>query len=1795
MKFFKKTLILLCSALALALAVAIAACGGGGEYKLSFETFGGTNIKSIKADAGEDISDRLPDDPTRDGFVFGGWYLEENCTGEAQTLPTVMPEGDVTYYAKWTAGGVASLTLDPGKGGVLNSTKVNVAVGANLLEVLATCDRPTPYEGLTFAGWYRGNTPIGEEDVMPAFGLTLTAKYTATYTIEVYRESVDGVPVKDETPVTGSAFYGEPFSCADVLTPPEHFTLSAGAGGVIKTDSLGVSDTFTAYFLRKRFYITYLPNAPQGVQADGDTPMQSVPYGAQAALAPCGYTLGGTSRWRCAGWAEDPQGSTFYGVGERVEVTDNMTLFAVWEKGYTDVFGGQDVLYPAYAEPTVIRLVREGMEDKTGAYDAATGLFSFKEGSAAMLDGRLLAGTEEFFYFRDTLEGEYNDLDGTSATLAMNAGGAVVYTDKEGAAHTGKYSIDPDTGYFFFDDNAGETGDFFYNLFTLIDGNGVVFRRQSTEELGYYYDEEAGVVLYLDGLGGLRYYYNDKNFEYQDFFGDPIYVAYGYYEWMEGAQLFLAYTRDISVTLKQFTFSRTAKTGVTAKEEYPDVPSDAALKGTVDLDDGLRGSYIAKREDSENELYLDGYGRGTFGEKEGAYELFTWLYSYEEENGEVTDDYFLVRFTPDDGSEIVYFRLDTVYGDYEFDRVFTPEETAKYADYDFGRYEFTDLFLFNVTFDGFIMIFENGDAEVWTQYGITTQGNIVYVLYVDLVSHVQKEGDTYTFQQTQTDAGVDYGNEFRFTLDNEKHTMSVVLPAEHDTAQIKPELFLDYTARKATYKGRDVDYWYTIGHVDFYTFEISDTEELNYWVTSGGRTDFHAVSDTDIYDLYVLPGEEDLYYSRLIFTGNNEQVFLAFMLESGMYRVIGEGRVEKLGNGDRHFTLTGHISDFGEAELREGGYDAFDFRVAEDDHTFRKKSAQTDYTNFTTEGYGTFVFTDAANVAHSGMIVESIGEGESRLIYFMETRTTAIFLLAVDESNPNRLISVTADAGYWYEMNDNQLISPYKCLILNGQGTAFYYEIENLTGEVLPVVKGTYTRSVRYEGPYSAEPFPEYTVTLNGETANYLLATYLVYDNTVGEAVQLSLYQKQIAHRVGEFYVRGGGWIESVGYPGVLATYTDALGNVHEGNMYIGEASGGIHDHTFNNDVTGTHVRFWEYVNGNPTSTEYIFEIVSDELVPLTLPYGDYALSAPGGVRENTVLHLDGRGAATFRIGNTNPARGTYSAIPGTEEYRFTSATRSFRFRISRVTEDDEYIYLFEEYDEGAALTLYNEAEWSLLLLDGYGGAVYINRYGDHIIGSYGLFSAGMGAFESENYNFVFSYAEGGYEAVDHSEYVATYYAENFASVIFTATRVILNGEEYFYTVQEGTVSLFDVVKGTAAERATVPLPTGNDYTYNSVVYHLYEGGELTFTDSEFNDEEPIELVFTPDGAAFTVSATFGGYEGYTVTVAYEGGTARVTLGYRARTMDALPEEYALTLHYAAGENTFTVTPEGGKGTYKQVGEANNTIELDNRRVGAYSVALHDENAGDTLIILFNAIKDSAGQPLAFRGSAEIMGEESVQYFGQDHSKVATIEGTDGISYTLRFFLDENAHTFTLRSVVIEKMFNIEGVGEVTFVQLWAAGSEYGEFGQKDLVSVSMRETGVETNIYSGELGEGKAALVRQSLHSTTGSYDYEAYVFDLTYDANGFVSAAVKEGDYSYAEALQGIEFKIRFLFTGSGDTFEVAYILTFSVNDRSTSATFAKNADGSWTITTADKVYKATATQNAAGAITLTVTEQQ
>ena len=67
------------------------------SFKVTYETFGGTEIEEIEVNEGDSIP--FPGLPTKDGFEFLGWYLEETFETEVDFNQIV--EEDITIYAKW--------------------------------------------------------------------------------------------------------------------------------------------------------------------------------------------------------------------------------------------------------------------------------------------------------------------------------------------------------------------------------------------------------------------------------------------------------------------------------------------------------------------------------------------------------------------------------------------------------------------------------------------------------------------------------------------------------------------------------------------------------------------------------------------------------------------------------------------------------------------------------------------------------------------------------------------------------------------------------------------------------------------------------------------------------------------------------------------------------------------------------------------------------------------------------------------------------------------------------------------------------------------------------------------------------------------------------------------------------------------------------------------------------------------------------------------------------------------------------------------------------------------------------------------------------------------------------------------------------------------------------------------------------------------------------------------------------------------------------------------------------------
>ena len=117
-----------------------------------------------------------PEPPTRDGYIFGGWYTDTDCTNEYDFAIGVT--ADITLYAKWTVN-TYTVTFNTDGGSAVDSQTVNYNSTAT------TPTAPTK-EGYTFAGWYTdtGCTNVYDFSAAVTESITLYAKWTVnTYTV----------------------------------------------------------------------------------------------------------------------------------------------------------------------------------------------------------------------------------------------------------------------------------------------------------------------------------------------------------------------------------------------------------------------------------------------------------------------------------------------------------------------------------------------------------------------------------------------------------------------------------------------------------------------------------------------------------------------------------------------------------------------------------------------------------------------------------------------------------------------------------------------------------------------------------------------------------------------------------------------------------------------------------------------------------------------------------------------------------------------------------------------------------------------------------------------------------------------------------------------------------------------------------------------------------------------------------------------------------------------------------------------------------------------------------------------------------------------------------------------------------------------------------------------------------------------------------------------------------------------------------------------------------------------------
>ena len=293
------------------------------------------------------------------------------------------------------------------------------------------------------------------------------------------------------------------------MVAPEGYHIGAtGNSGL----TLGIeNNVYRVYFDIDTFSVVYVNNAPEGTVASGNVPSQTGVFkGATVQASENGYTVEG---YRFAGWAVSRDGAVVYAAGDDVVVDNNIVLYACWNYGMRDFNGGADKVYILQEDAGKALLVREGLAEQTGTYQAETRTFSFTTKSGNALRGKVSEDGKTFVYYREAYAGTYSLYDwsaqtpavSSAETLELDGYNAATYTGADGTPVAGTYRRNG-KGFDF----ASESDNFYFELGSYAE-SGMQFRIRDDLFGQYpYFSREASMTdntftLSFDGFGSVVY------------------------------------------------------------------------------------------------------------------------------------------------------------------------------------------------------------------------------------------------------------------------------------------------------------------------------------------------------------------------------------------------------------------------------------------------------------------------------------------------------------------------------------------------------------------------------------------------------------------------------------------------------------------------------------------------------------------------------------------------------------------------------------------------------------------------------------------------------------------------------------------------------------------------------------------------------------------------------------------------------------------------------------------------------------------------------------------------------------------------------------------------------------------------------------------------------------------------------------------------------------------------------------------------------------------------------------------
>ncbi|MDY6023547.1 MAG: InlB B-repeat-containing protein [Candidatus Borkfalkiaceae bacterium] len=412
------------------------------KYELSFNTDSEVSIQSVKVAEGEEYILPVPE---RSGYSFEGWFTDEKFTGDA--VVKISPKADTSFYAKWAK--LYTLTLDTDNG-VLAEKTFSLKAGENISEFLK--DKTPVKENVIFGAWFNGSKVVTDKTVMPSADLTLTAKYKAEYTVEIFRQKVDSDDYEKET-ITDYAFIGENLTVSDDYEGFNEIYNDNSITTKIISENAG-ENIFRRYFERKRMLVSFR----SGIENEETVNTFEYKYGEKITLSDDMFSREG---YWLIGW-KDGEDGTVYTAGrtifnddkvlpDEITVKSNNFYTAVWQKGYCDVFNSDDYVYIFNNEPESIYLSRGGVYFK-GYYSSELNEFFFElENEDIVLSGKI--NEDGSFAYKAPRRSEktrylYSVKDGRSENvmLLFDEYNGIEYKDGNDSSY-GKYSLNDNGQY----------------------------------------------------------------------------------------------------------------------------------------------------------------------------------------------------------------------------------------------------------------------------------------------------------------------------------------------------------------------------------------------------------------------------------------------------------------------------------------------------------------------------------------------------------------------------------------------------------------------------------------------------------------------------------------------------------------------------------------------------------------------------------------------------------------------------------------------------------------------------------------------------------------------------------------------------------------------------------------------------------------------------------------------------------------------------------------------------------------------------------------------------------------------------------------------------------------------------------------------------------------------------------------------------------------------------------------------------------------------------------------------------